>query len=336
MIRLRILMGILSAAALLAACGPSHDGELLWKFETKKAHKQWVALDEERTYLCADDVYCLDKGTGDLLWEFETFGSHSSAPVIADGRLFFQSGGLCALDTATGDMVWEFWSGSWATLSPAVGAGRVFAPAGKELYCFDAGTGKRLWTVKTGRLNQTPVLIGARLFFSRGETIVCLDASDGRMLWRSKVGSDLSRIAAAGDCLLSAGAAGPVRAHRIETGEVRWTLDTGVQPVGFSIVPEGRVIITSDKLYCCDVETGTSLWIFDQDAGFIFDAQLLGHYVYARSAKLGLFRVAIRDGSLGGGLRLPKGGRLLRGTDGVIFFSGGNHRDFNCLLISEL
>ena len=135
-----------------------------WQFE-KKNIKQWAAVDAQRLYLCADDVYCLDIATGRLLWEFGTFGTHSSAPVIAGERLFFQCGGLYALDAATGAVLWEFWTKTWATVSPAADTGRVYAPVGDQLYCLDAASGKLLWTAQTGSLEKAPVLIGRQAFF---------------------------------------------------------------------------------------------------------------------------------------------------------------------------
>ena len=187
---------------------------------------QWGAVDAQRLYLSADDVYCLDVATGRLLWEFETFGAHSSAPVIAGGRLFFQCGGLYALDAATGAVLWEFWTKTWATISPAADTGRVYAPVGDQLFCLDAVNGKQLWSVKTGSVEKAPVLIGNRLFLSVGETIFCLEASSGKRLWRFDVGSDRVQLASGGDYLLSAGSAGLVRAHQIETGQVQWQFDT--------------------------------------------------------------------------------------------------------------
>ena len=309
-----------------ASCAPAPDGELLWKFEAKKSHRQWADFDEQRFYLCADDVYCLERDTGRLLWEFETFGGHSSAPVISGERLFFQCGGLYALDAETGDVLWEFWTKNWATISPAVDAWRVYAPVGDRLYCADVATGKRLWSVKTGPLEKAPVLIGKRLFLNRGEKIFCLDASSGKLLWRFEAGSDRIQLAAAGNYLLSTGSAGLVRAHRIETGKVQWQRNTNMPLVSLCVLSGGRVLISAGGLYCLDLESGVSLWTFKQDQVFVFDAQGLGDYVFARATKLGFFCVSMHDGSLIRRLRLPDGGRLLTDKKDAIFFNGGQSR----------
>jgi outer membrane protein assembly factor BamB len=327
---------LLFFAMFVAACGSPFDGEVLWQFETKNTHRQWSAVDAQRLYLCADDVYCLEKETGRLLWEFETFGGHSSAPVIFGERLFFQCGGLYALDAATGAVLWEFWTKNWATVSPVVGAGRVYASAGNRMYCIDAATGKRLWSVKSGSLKYAPVLIGSSLFFSRDETIFCLDASSGKVLWQFKASSDRIQLASAGNYLLSAGFAGLVRAHRIETGEVQWQLNTNMPFVTFCVLPAGQVIIGADGLYCLGLESGVPLWTFKQDRVFVFDAQGLGDYVFARSWKLGFFSVSIHDGNLIRQLKFPNGGRLLIDKKDAIFFHGGQSREVNSFLVPLL
>jgi|GEM_PF-1226018 len=359
----RYLFALVCATTFVAACGSSYDAEVLWKFETKKAHMQWADFDEQRFYLCADDVYCLEKKTGRLLWEFETFGGHSSAPVIFGERLFFQCGGLYALDAETGNVLWEFWTKNWATVSPVVGAGRVYASAGNRMYCVDVVTGKRLWSIKTGSLEKAPVLVGNRLFFNRGQKIFCLDTSNGKVQWQFKVGSDSFnrclekfglgtshgkvqgqfkvgsariQLASAGDYLLSVGSAGLVRAHRIETGEVQWQLNTNIPRVRFCVLSTGRVLISARGLYCYDLESGVPLWTFKKGKVLVFDAQGLGDYVFARATKLGFFSVSMQDGTLLRQFKLPDGGRVLTDTKDTIFFHGGQSREVTSLLVPLL
>ena len=314
---------------------------------------QWADFDEQRFYLCADDVYCLEKETGRLLWEFGTFGGHSSAPLISGERLFFQCGGLYALDAETGAVLWEFWTKNWATVSPVVGAGRVYASAGNRMYCVDVVTGKRLWSVKTGSLEKAPVLVGNRLFFNRGQKIFCLDTSNGKVQWQFKVGSDSFKrclekfgldtsnakvqaqfkvgsdriqFASAGDYLLTVGSAGLVRAHRIETGEVQWQLNTNMPRVRLCVLSTGRVLISADGIYCLDLESGVPLWTFKKGQVLVFEAQGFGDYVFARAWKLGFFCISMHDGSLIRRWRLPDGGRLLTDKKDAIFFNGGQSR----------
>lgn len=332
----RYLFALVCVAVFMTACGSSHDGELLWQFETKKSSRQWVALDEQRFYLCVDDVYCLERATGRLLWEFETFGAHSSAPVIAGERLFFQCGGLYALDAATGAVRWEFWTKTWATTAPAADTGRVYAPAGDQLFCLDAVSGKRLWSVKTGSVEKAPVLIGSRLFISVGETIFCLDASSGKRLWRFDVGSGRVQLAPGGAYLLSVGFEGLVRAHQVETGQVQWQLETHVPLVAFSALDSGQVLISAGTLYCLDPESGVPLWTFHQDQYLAFVAQRLGGQVFARGIKSGFFCVSMHDGSFVRSMHLPDGGRLLMDISGAVFFPGGLSRHVTCLSVPAL
>jgi outer membrane protein assembly factor BamB len=359
----RYRFALVCATTFVAACGSPLDGEVLWQFETKKTHKQWADFDEQRFYLCADDVYCLEKETGRLLWEFGTFGGHSSAPVISGERLFFQCGGLYALDAETGDVLWEFWTKNWATVSPVVGAGRVYASAGNRMYCVDVVTGKRLWSVKTGPLEKAPVLVGNRLFFNRGQKIFCLDTSNGKVQWQFKVGSDSFnkclekfgldtsnakvqgqfnvgsdrvQFASAGDYLLTVGSAGLVRAHRIETGEVQWQLNTNMSGVRLCVLSTGRVLISAGELYCLDLESGVPLWTFKKDKVVVSDAQGLGDYVFARTWKRGLFSFSIHDGNFIRQLKLPDGGRFLTDKKDAIFFQGGQSCEVNSFSVPLL
>lgn len=353
---------VLFFAMFLAACGSPLDGEFLWQFETKKAHMQWADFDEQRFYLCADDVYCLEKETGRLLWEFETFGGHSSAPVIFGGRLFFQCGGLYALDAATGAVLWEFWTKNWATVSPVVGAGRVYASAGKRMYCIDAATGKRLWSVKSGSLKYAPVLIGSSLFFSRDETIFCLDTSNGKVLWRFKVGSGRVQLLAAGENLLSVGLEGLVRVHTAKTGKVQWQLDigtprtrilkkfgecmktwkvqlpfgTGIRPTRFFVLPAGQVLISAGTLYFMNPENGVPLWTFKQKQLPVGELRALGNQVFARTFRGEMFCVSLHDGALIRQLHLPDGGLLLTDTNGAIFVPSSPSREVVCLSVPAL
>jgi outer membrane protein assembly factor BamB len=320
----------------MLACGASYDGETLWKFETKKAYRQWAVLDEQRLYLCADDVYCLETETGRLLWELKTFGTHSSEPVIEEGRLFFQCGGLYALNAATGNVLWEFWSGNWAEVSPVVSNGRVYAPAGNRLYCLNALSGQRLWSVKTGTIKKTPVLIGERLFFSVGEKIVCLDVSLRKVLWGFDVGSGSVQLASGGAYLLSAGSAGLVRAHQVESGQVQWQFDTDAPFVGFCGESEGQVLVSADTLYYLNTESGKTVWTCKPDNVFVRDAHFFSQHIFARSFQNRVYCISRQDGTLIRRIHLPQGGTLLWVGSDVVFISGGEHREVSGLSVPGL
>ncbi len=333
---MRLLGVLVCLAGLLCGCGPAYDGAPLWRFEMKKAHMQWAVADEQRLYLCADDVYCLDIATGRLLWEFATFGTHASAPVIADGRLFFQCGGLYALDAVSGSVLWEFWTNDWAAVSPALEASRVYAPVGDRLYCLDAVDGKRVWSIKTGPVARAPVVLENRIFFSTGKKIFCADGTNGQVLWRFDAGSDRVQLARGGDYLLSVGFEGLVRAHRVETGAVHWQLATNVPLVHISAPDEGCLLISAGRLYCVNPESGVVLWTLYEEHNFVRDAYMLGRQLFARTFRRALLCVAGQDGSVDRTVALPAGGQLLTDGSGAVFIPAGKSRIVTCRTVSAL
>jgi len=325
----RCLLAIVCVGLLMAGCGASYDGELIWKFKTKKTCRQWAALDAQRLFLCSDDVYCLEKATGRLLWEFKTFGPHSSAPVIEGGRLFLQCGGLYALDPATGDVLWEFWVTGWAKVSPVVSGGRVYAPIGRRLYCLDTASGQRLWSIKTGILEKAPVLIGDRLFFSVDTKIVCLDVSRRQVVWDFDVGSDSMNLASGGDYLLSVDPAGLVRAHQVENGQVQWQFETNMSGklVGFSKVPDGKMLVRAGVLYCLNPESGLSLWTFTQDHLPVTGLHVFGQHILVKVGQNQLLYISILNGKVVSRLRLPRGGLLVTAGSDSAFLAGNRSRE---------
>jgi len=327
MVMKRYLLALVCACTFMAGCGVSHDGELLWKFKTKKTNRLYAALDAQRLFLCSDDMYCLEKATGRLFWEFKTFGSHLSAPVIEGEYLFFQCGGLYALDSATGDVLWEFWTTGWASLSPVVSDGRVYASIGRRLYCLDAASGQRLWSVKTGTLEKKPVVIGDSLFFSVDNKIVCLDVSSRKVVWDFDVGSGSLKLASGGSYLLSVNPAGLVRAHQVENGQVQWQFETGALLVSFCRAPNGQVLVSAGVLYCLDPESGLPLWTFAPDHFFVTNSNVFGQYILVKGGQKQLFYISILNGEVVSRLRVPRGGLLVTAGSDAAFSAGNRSRE---------
>jgi outer membrane protein assembly factor BamB len=340
MILWRYLFAIVGLAWFLTACAPSHDVEPLWQFETKKKHKQWAAVDAQRFYLCADDVYCLDIATGRLLWELGTFGTHSSAPVIAGERLFFQCGGLYALDAATGAVLWEFWTKIWATVSPAVDTGRVYAPVGEQLYCLDAASGKLLWTAHTGSLEKAPLVNGDRLVICVGGTVQCLDAASGKELWQLDPEQAGVYFVAGGNCIYSSDSEGFVQSYSAATGEVQWRFNTNESlfpPV--VVVPNGDALVSAGaSLHYFRSGSSVPAWTFkSQEDVMLGVARIIGPHIYVRDARKQLNCLLLDDGSYVGRMILPDGARLLHDGTGGILFPGAQDvksRTVQCFFVS--
>lgn len=136
--------------------------------------------------------------------------------------------------------------------SIAVAAGRVYTMGNKAdkdtVFCFDAATGKKLWTftydcpldkgLYEGGPNTTPTVDGGRVYtLSRRGHVFCLDAAKGTRFWNTRLAVKPPTWGLAGSPLvlgkmliLNAGSAGTAVAK--DTGKVIW--ESGAGPGGYS------------------------------------------------------------------------------------------------------
>jgi outer membrane protein assembly factor BamB len=148
------------------------------------------------------------------------FGEGHSSPVVADGKVFVLSKSgddevVTALDAATGERKWEhkypapftnqFGNGPRGT--PTYDAGKLYTlGATGKLHCFDAATGKVIWSVDTFAefratnlffgVSTSPLVDGPRLLVNvggKGASVVAFDKADGKVLW--KAGDDRASYA---------------------------------------------------------------------------------------------------------------------------------------------
>jgi len=181
---------------------------------------------------CADrSIYCLDALTGEKLWSYETLPwgymvaeAITSAPLVVDlGNKPFL---ICAMWNASHKPFNNFQKG--------------------ELYCLDAATGKKLYSVV---LSATPLNSPAAAKIN-GEQLIFISACDGNLF-----------------------------ALNARDGKIIWriTLDAGVfsSPAVLTDGQNSRIFIGSrfGSLYCLDALTGKIIW-----------AQKVGHAVDATPA----------------------------------------------------
>ncbi len=150
-----------------------------------------------------------------VLWTCD-LGAGYSGFVVADGQLFTQRQALngqylVCLDPSNGHVIWEAkYDWAWKPSGPYRGPygsptwskGRVFCSSPSGLVCcFDAGTGRQLWSVNVKERFQgrgcdfgyaiTPTIEGDRVIVPAGgpeASVVALNTADGRTIWTS--GSD--------------------------------------------------------------------------------------------------------------------------------------------------
>ena len=185
-------------------CLNPHTGELIWKTFVggigegsllgSNGSETSPAVVDGALYGATYDgeLYCLDIATGAKRWVANT-GDDTDASITVAGDFLYaaaeeKSSYLICFSRTDGREVWRYGGnalGYWST--PAVADGRVHV-GGEDgvLHTIDAGTGKALWTFKTGDgIWSSPSVVDGKLIFgSRDFNLYCLDAATGGEIWR--------------------------------------------------------------------------------------------------------------------------------------------------------
>ncbi|PAV13689.1 cell surface protein, partial [Methanosarcina spelaei] len=217
----------------------------------------------------------------------------SSSPVVAKGKVFVICGGagmeeeettgivqLVSLNESTGDTVWhtsipKTVYGSWA--SPAYDSGMVFTATGHELGCYDAETGKKLWSfeMESSAVNSGPAIADGMVVCSDwdGHHYYCLDEYTGDLLWTFEVAGDAQSVPtyADGKFYLASWDYGTSRqghAYCVDavTGEQIWHIDVEQNFCGSPAYKDGVLYLTTynfygaGDLFALKASDGSEIW----------------------------------------------------------------------------
>jgi outer membrane protein assembly factor BamB len=265
----------------------AQNGSLLWDTETKSSMlfsgcyydgKFLRGGAHDNTY------YCFDANTGKILWNYtaETAdGYWASGSAAAYGMVFATNmdGYLYALDVNTGTVVWKYSgpSGFYFPGYPTVADGKVYVTTSQtaaggvnstelgvsEFACFDAFTGKVVWTlpIEAYAPRESVAVAYGNLYLIPGSV------EQGTM--DSYV--TLSQVWALGtqswgmylkDSQHSAtGYAGPMNLT------LRWNFTTNGAVTSSPSAADGKVFVGSQDhyVYSLNARTGTLLWKFKTD-----------------------------------------------------------------------
>lgn len=132
-------------------------------------------------------MYALDKATGSLVWS-NTTTNVEGTPVLSGNVLYITGGyaqGTSAIDIATGKVIWTNTVDTYE--SPVLDNGKLYANGSTNVYCFDASTGKTLWTSATiSDLAKSPAVSSGKVFVTTDfgfTSVYALDANTGSKLW---------------------------------------------------------------------------------------------------------------------------------------------------------
>lgn len=222
-------------------------------------------------------------------------------PVAAYGRFFFGTyeGRLIAVRTRDGKVVWTRKLGYCVASSPAVGDGVVYvttkgtAPCQRRpemksvLFALDARTGRTLWTLDTGLVESSPLLVGHKLYFGSydsvdSSTVWAYDTRTRRPVWRYPVPSKVtSSPAMLGDRLYIGSYSSTLYALDARNGKLIFattppgSYDDHSGFYGTPSIAYGRVFIggIDGRVYAFGARTGALRW-----------ATATGSYVYSSPA----------------------------------------------------
>jgi outer membrane protein assembly factor BamB len=139
-----------------------------------------------------------------------------------------------------------------------------------ELVCLDIASGKELWKVSSGVVNDdfiataNPALSSGRVFFGGMDgTVSALDAKSGRMIWKQKLGFRISTsLAVAQDSLYVGTIAGRLYRLATNSGEILSQYALDAVPRGKLVLSRDSVLVTlgSEAIVCLDTDLAKARW----------------------------------------------------------------------------
>lgn len=215
-----------------------------------------------------------------LLWKGTVNGTVLGFEMPVDSILPVHTSRISALDMKTGDLLWDSawtgWSGYCSDFE--TDAGVLFA--GQGPLAIDPETGDILWAREVRKVGTYHAVGYGKLFvteydsctfgsyYSDRTSIMAFDEFTGDHLWTFDAHSVIVSDIELGSGLVVFGCEdGTVFALDHTTGDVVWTAKTGGAVRLKPVVAESCVFISSDVLYCVDLETGELRWTVENEGG---------------------------------------------------------------------
>jgi len=269
--------GLLGAVVGAGVTAGSEPGEVRWQreFDAEIVGPATVVDGTVFVHDTTGQLSAVGSGDGELLWTASTGDSGGTPAVVVDGTVYI-TGYSAEADSPAGRVrAFDAGSGSrrWSQPFEGVGAqtvsdGTVYLRTPSDLRALAAADGTERW--RFGPLDpprRFPVVAGETVLSrSVDGGLSAVSAATGGLLWEYPVEwrpGGLPAVAE-GTAFFSIEGFGPdegrVHAVDLETGEPRWTVETGVSPLGLT-VDGGRLFAgTAEGVRAFDTATGEQLW----------------------------------------------------------------------------
>jgi outer membrane protein assembly factor BamB len=239
-------------------------------------------------------VVALSLATGRILWRFNA-GNVESSPAVVDDMLFFSGfrsrGESHVYGMRIGEghrrLVWSYAIASKVASSPALVGRTLFVSAyNRQLYSFDAWTGRLKWTTTAFSAGaETRVLLGVRSLISRRS-------------WSE--GGYYATPAIAYNRVYLGVIDGVFSAFDSRTGVHRWSRTLAGSIYGSAAVWHERVYVgtTDGMFYALSARDGRLVWKQDLDGKILGSPTVTNGRVYIATTNRETFVLSARTGGL--------------------------------------
>jgi outer membrane protein assembly factor BamB len=283
-----------------------------WTFRAHSLLEFPPAVAYGNLYLATNNgrFYAISEATGGVVWKDNSDRCVAASPAVAK-HVVYESflnrppcnasgsgldGEVVAYDAKTGAVRWRTTIGP-SESSPLVSGSRVFVGDWNgDVLALDAGTGKQLWSFRTGdKVKGAVAESGGVLYIgSYDGHVYALDPRSGKELWRASAQARLGPTGtfyatpAIGYGRVYIGATdGKVYSFGARSGDERWSHGTGSYVYSSAALWRERVLVGSydGNFYSFDAATGDELWRFSANGPISGSPTILNGIVYFATLK---------------------------------------------------